>query len=139
MNRISRGAEQLLDLLRWYGQRFKRVFPSQATLARKLDVCARQIRRYLRELEAAGFLSVYRRGPNTAEYHPVAQSLRSLDADNAAKMSALCPSIVRPASGVPATPPYMLSSAVVSRPRVARKPPQRELTGLEICLKRYGL
>jgi len=139
MNRISRGAEELLDLLRWYGQRFKRVFPSQATLAEKLDVCSRQIRRYLRELEAAAFLRVYRRGPNTAEYHLIAQALRSLDQENADRMSGLCPSIVRPASGISATPPYMLSSVVVSRPRVARKPPQRELTGYEILKEKYGL
>lgn len=55
---FSRGTCHCLRLLFWYSRRYKRVHPSQKTLAKGLRVSDRQVRTYLAELKAAGWLSV---------------------------------------------------------------------------------
>jgi hypothetical protein len=42
---LSRGARDCLRLIRWYAARHTRVFPSQAKLAKSLNVSDRQVRK----------------------------------------------------------------------------------------------
>lgn len=126
---ISRGASALLDLLNWYASKFKRVYPSQLKLAEHLKVTVRQIQRYVRELRDAAMVTAKKAGRAAAEY-----TLSELG-----KMSGRSRVEVASKSRLAGAPPYMLNSVVVSRPRVARKPPQRELTGYEILKEKYGL
>jgi len=64
---LSRGARRCLQLLKWYAARFDDVFPYQETLARRLGVGVRQVKRYIRELVAAELVAVSNpgRGPNS--------------------------------------------------------------------------
>jgi hypothetical protein len=71
--RLSRGAQRLLDLLRWYGSRFRRIHPKQEKLATHLKVKIRQLRYYVRELVDATLLLVRKCGRNSAEYELLAQ------------------------------------------------------------------
>lgn len=65
---ISRGAQKCLGLLRWYAVRFQAIFPYQETMAGRLGIGERQLRRYLNELVKAGFLSVAKGGQGPATY-----------------------------------------------------------------------
>lgn len=66
---MTRGAIQLLKLLRSYG----RAFPFQATLAAKLGCTERTVRRYVQELSESGLLIVQKRGHSSAEYQLIKQ------------------------------------------------------------------
>ncbi|MBZ5678230.1 MAG: helix-turn-helix domain-containing protein [Acidobacteriia bacterium] len=67
---FSRGAWHCVRLLFWYSRRYKRVHPSQRTLAKGLRVSDRQVRTYLAELKAAGWISVRQGGDgHPASYH----------------------------------------------------------------------
>ena len=77
--RLSRGAQRLLDLLRWYGSRFRRIHPKQQKLADHLKVKIRQLRYYVRELIDATLLLVRKCGRNSAEYELLAgENCRSI-------------------------------------------------------------
>jgi hypothetical protein len=112
--RLSRGAQRLLDLLRWYGSRFQRITPTQAKLATHLKVKIRQLRYYVRELVDAFFLRVQKCGRNAAEYELSSEALADKNCrSNAGRMQVECRST-----------PYTVSVSVPQR--VERKPPQRE-------------
>jgi hypothetical protein len=49
--RLSRGAKNCLNRVRWYTSQYTRAFPNQKKLAEGLKVGDRQLRRYLKELE----------------------------------------------------------------------------------------
>jgi len=65
---LSRGARRLLDLLKSFARRSGRAFPFQKTLAEKLEVKIRTIKRWVRELREAGLIAVRRRQHSSAEY-----------------------------------------------------------------------
>ena len=112
--RLSRGAQRLLDLLRWYGSRFQRIFPFQSKLAAHLGVCVRQLRRYINELVNELLVRVRRAGPHAAEYELAPEALAD---KNVRSLSGHCPVTARS------------SFITVSAPqtaRVERKPPRSE-------------
>lgn len=114
MMRLSRGGQQLLEVLKWYGGRFKRVHPFQSKLAEHLSVSPRQIRRYVRELADALLLRVHKYGQHAAEYELAPEALTAN---------------VRSASGLRPVQAAASSSMNISAPHTARadkKPPQRE-------------
>ena len=61
--RLSRSAERLLDILCWYGKKFRRIYPSQAKLSSHLGVTIRQVQRLVRELRDAGFVIAKKAAP----------------------------------------------------------------------------
>ena len=65
---LSRGARRLLDLLKSFARRSGRAFPFQKTLAEKLEVKIRTIKRWVRELREGGLIAVRRRQHSSAEY-----------------------------------------------------------------------
>lgn len=78
MPTVSRGARRCLALLQSYAAVSGRAFPYQATLAAKLDVSPRTVRRYLHELAAAGLVVVKKRQHSSAEYRlQTGQNVRS--------------------------------------------------------------
>lgn len=111
--KLSRGAQRLLDLIRWYRSRFGRVFPFQKKIAEHLLVTCRQVRRYVRELVDAFLLRVHKCGQNSAEYELAPEILT----ENVRSASGLRPSKV--------SSPLMSTSAPHAA-RVERKPQQRE-------------
>ncbi len=124
--RLSRGADRLLDLLRWYGARFRRIFPKQAKLAAHLKVCVQQIRRYLLELKRAGFVQVLSGGRSSAEYVLLQAAQDHQHASENARLTrAQCATNARFEAG-----PTLYLSANVPVSRVARKPARKE-TALE--------
>src|ERR1700722_305229 len=73
--KLSRGAQRMLDLLRWYGARFDRIFVFQKKLAAHLGVKVRQLQRYIAELRAfkladgkTPLITVQKCGRHAAEY-----------------------------------------------------------------------
>lgn len=110
---LSRGAQRLLDLIRWYRSKFRRVFPFQLKLAGHLGVTSRQVRRYVRELVDAFLLRVQKCGRNAAEYELAPESLTG----NVRSKSAQCP--VEPHR------PFINTYASHGASE-QRKPPQRE-------------
>ena len=112
--RLSRGAQRLLDVLRWYGSKFNRIFPFQSKLADHVGVCIRQLRRYVRELVDALLIRVHRGGPHAAEYELAPEAV----AGNVRSLSALCP--------VSAARSFNTVSAPHTATRIERKPAQRE-------------
>ena len=112
--RLSRGAQRLLDVLRWYGSKFNRIFPFQSKLADHVGVCIRQLRRYVRELVDALLIRVHRGGPHAAEYELAPEAVA---AKNVRSLSALCP--------IKATGSFNTVSAPHAA-RIERKPAQRE-------------
>ena len=78
MPTLSRGARRCLAILQSYAAVSGRAFPFQATLAAKLDVSPRTVRRYLHELAAAGLVVVKKRQHSSAEYRlQTGQNVRS--------------------------------------------------------------
>ena len=75
---VSRGALRCLRLLQSYAAVSGRAFPFQSTIAAQLEVDARTVRRYVRELVAAGQLQVQKRQHSSAEYKiQTGQNVRS--------------------------------------------------------------
>jgi hypothetical protein len=129
--RLSRGAERLLDLLRWYGARFRRIFTKQSKLAAHLKVCVQQIRRYLVELR--GLVTVYKCGRNPAEYVLSQDSVDQYDASENARLTrGRCAVDARSI----ASASLLLSVAVSQSRSVPRKPPRRQ-TALERASERF--
>lgn len=81
-SRFSRGAQRLLDLLRWYGLTFKRgrIFPTQLKLGGQLKVSLSTVRRWLRELKEIGAVFVRKYGRQAAEYELKKAILNQIDA-----------------------------------------------------------
>lgn len=127
---LSRGAERLLDLLRWHHSRFRRITPKQKDLAGHLGVTMRQIRRYLTEL--AGLVTVRKCGRDSAEY---VLSAEAFTVQNVRSKSGLCPVEVR-------SVPYVSSNQVkvpISL-HTQRKSPRKALYGmgaLQAMMDRY--
>ena len=120
---VSRGAERLLDLLRWYGQRFRRIHPFQSDIAEHLKLTSRQIRRYIRELRSLGILAAVRKfGRQAAEY---IFSDEWLAKQNVRSKSGRRPVYDRSASGPDGPYPYSLIEvvSVPSNPAPAPTPP----------------
>ena len=65
---LSRGARRCLELLQSYARSSGRAFPFQSTIAAKLGVGDRMVRKYIRELAQAGALQVRKRQHSSAEY-----------------------------------------------------------------------
>lgn len=129
--RLSRGAERLLNLLRWYGSRFRRIFPKQSKLASSLKVCVQQIRRYLVELR--DFVTVHKCGRNPAEYVLSQDSVDQYDAsENARLKRGLCAVEARSE----ASRSLLLSEVSSKVQSVPRKPPTRQ-TALERATERF--
>lgn len=79
--RFSRGARHLLDLLRWYGARFRgQIYPTQAKLGGHLKVSLSTVRRWLRELKEIGAVFVRKYGRQAAEYELKKAILAQIDA-----------------------------------------------------------
>ena len=112
--RLSRGAQRLIDVLRWYGSRFQRIFPFQSKLAAHLNVCVRQLRRYVRELADALLIRVHRAGPHASEYELAPEAV----AGNVRSLSGHCPG--------KENRPLITVSAPHAAARIERKPAQRE-------------
>lgn len=68
MSPLSRGAFRLLGALKVYARGKRECFPAQKTLAARLKVSSRTVRRWLAELEAAGLVSWRRRAHTSAVY-----------------------------------------------------------------------
>lgn len=67
--KLSQGAFRLYVVLISYCYGNKDMcYPSQSTLAAKMDKCTRTIRRYLRELEEHNLITVKRRGSTSSLY-----------------------------------------------------------------------
>jgi hypothetical protein len=80
-SRFSRGARHLLDLLRWYGSRFRgQIYPTQAKLGGHLKVSLSTVRRWLRELKEIGAVFVRKYGRQAAEYELKKAILNQIDA-----------------------------------------------------------
>lgn len=67
---LSAGAKRLLGIIHSLHSIRGEAFPFQRTLARRLGVCVRTIKRWLRNLIDAGLVIVQRRGPTSALYLP---------------------------------------------------------------------
>lgn len=65
---LSRGTRRLLTELKSYARHSGRAFPFQETLATRLGVDVRTIKRWVRELREAGQITVRRRQHSSAEY-----------------------------------------------------------------------
>lgn len=68
MKPLSRGANKCFDLMRWYAARFREIYPYQETIARRLGIKQRQLRKYLLELKNAGLLAIHKQGRAPAVY-----------------------------------------------------------------------
>lgn len=112
--KLSRGAQRLLDLLRWYGSRFQRIHPKQEKLAAHLGVKIRQLRYYVRELVDAFLILVRKCGRSSAEYELAPEALTK---ENCRSIAGLVQ--VKPVSS------FMNVSAPHTA-RCERKPAQRE-------------
>ncbi len=121
---LSRGAKRCLALLESYAARSGVAFPFQRTLAAKLEVDERTVRRYVRELVAAGIVGVTKRQHCSALYQiQTGQNVRS---------------DVR--SGVRSEPryPYMslkLSGSEIGVPVIQRKPQTQPVGNFSIPLE----
>jgi hypothetical protein len=124
---LSRGAERLLDLLRWHGRKFRRIIPTQEDLSGHLHVTMRQIRRYLTEL--AGLVTVKKCGRHPAEYILSADAVAE---KNVRSKSGRSPVEVR-------SVPYMVFNEVEVGVSVyaRRKPPTKELRGADAAQAIY--
>ena|SRR5579864_553808 len=89
---LSRGAQKCLDLLRWYAARFGEVYPYQDTIAKRLGVTDRQVRRLLGELKAAHLIQINKQGRNPATYQllPV-ENVRSMSGRCSVECPVECP------------------------------------------------
>lgn len=76
MTPLSRGAFRLLEALKVYARGKDHCFPLQKTLATRLKVTTRTVRRWLIELEAAGAVS-WRRRTKTSAVYTVNPNVRS--------------------------------------------------------------
>jgi hypothetical protein len=143
---LSRGAENLLKLLRWYQKKFKRVFPLQEKLASFCKVTIRQLQRYLQELRDAALIIVKKHGHLSAEYF-VAQEVPEQNVMSESGLRQVC---VASVSGLTPAGPYCVNSsetgpshhaASVTNPFPARKPPQRmgAIERYKIWAKERGL
>lgn len=65
MNELSRGAQRCLQILQYYSRGKGYCWPAQSTLAEKLGVTVRQVKRYIRELKESGYVTSNQR-PNTS-------------------------------------------------------------------------
>ncbi len=102
--KLSRGAERLFDLLKWYTARFRSVFPKQETLARHLKCSIRTIIRWLGELKSRGAVAVQRCGPQSADYAVSEAFLKQqLAAENVTSLAELCRVSGRATRRVPIT------------------------------------
>lgn len=126
--RLSRRAFELLDLLRWYASRFRRVFPSQAKLAEKLKLTIRQVKRLVKQLRDCGVIKTFRCGRCSQEYeidshHALVENVPSKSLPLPVKVPSVQPA------------PYLLNSVkrksrYARQPEVRRKPPQMEPNSL---------
>ena len=126
--RLSRSASDLLDLLCWYGKKFRLIYPTQQRLADHLNLKIRQIRRLVRELRDAGLMVVERAGRKAAEYLLDLAKINQLVAEqNVLSKSYLSPVGDRLVTGQKASVPYISSvaSSVSINTFFRRKPPQR--------------
>lgn len=65
---LCAGAKRLLGIIQSLHSIRGEVFPFQRTLARRLGVCVRTVKRWVRQLVDAGLLAVHRRGRTSALY-----------------------------------------------------------------------
>ena len=68
MENLSRGARRCFQTLQSFARKSGRAFPFQSTLAAELEVDIRTVRRYIRELRIAGWISVEKRQHSSALY-----------------------------------------------------------------------
>jgi hypothetical protein len=110
---LSRGAQRLLDLLRWYGARFRRIHPAQIKLGMNLKVSIATVKRWLLELKQLGAVIVQKYGPHSAEYELQKAVLAQIDGEeNERSMSGLRAVYERSVSGL--TGPILNVSLPVS-------------------------
>jgi hypothetical protein len=112
---LSRGACRLLSELQSYARRSGWAAPFQSTLAAKLGVTERTIRRWLLKLRRAGALLTKKRQRTSAEY--VIQCWENVRSNVRSKLENVRSKL---------THPYMSAKDLVKRSGLAgRKPPQR--------------
>lgn len=127
---LSRGASALLKLITRFIEKYGKFYAGQGWIADhvipKGKVSVRTIKRWTAELVSAGLLAIKRRSQNTSVYS-LLQVKVSLQ--------------VAPQVALQVAPRYkeeMEHRKTTYTPRVARKPPARALTAMEIVLARYA-
>jgi biotin operon repressor len=121
--RLSRSAEHLLDILCWYGKKFRRIYPSQEKLSSHLGVTVRQIQRLVRELRDAGLVIAKKAGRAAAEYLLNKSQIQQLFADQNVGSKSV-PSRINVATSHAVS--YIRSSVAFASKMLPRKPPQRQ-------------
>ena len=127
---LSRGASALLRLITRFIEKYGNFYAGQAWIADHVipgrKVSLRTVKRWTAELVQAGQLAIKRRSQNTSVYSLV-QAKVALQ--------------VSPQMSLRVAPRYkeeMEHRKTTYTPRVARKPPVRSLTAMEIVLARYA-
>lgn len=133
---LSRGAQHLLDLLRWYSSKFRRVHPSQAKLGSHLHVSISTVKRWLLELKRIGAVAVQKYGRQAAEIEFNKAVLAQIDAEenerSTSGLRAVCERSVSGQTGATISaslstfPSYIQNVSKKTHTQPQRKPPQKE-------------